>query len=375
LTFHSAYLLLESIGLFALLLIGAHEIVSRPKLLAAHLFALLCLNSMCARILARSEYGEWIPGPYRIDLGWLAEPMDLARNLTPGIFMILCHALFQDRPRMPLLLSVLFGAQVILDDIAPRMLGAPGIQTSLFNALPALLQLLFVAIGIYWIVSGWRADVIENRRKLRWIYLLLFGTLVFVMVLLERLLLSWHSAAIFQAHVALSILGTCFAVSALVMMLRSSAAIFVDPVYARPTPRKLELPPPVLPDWHRQAAIELLRLLRNEHVYREPGLTIGELAARMRLPEYRLRRVIHHSLGYRNFNSMLHDFRIEAAATLLRDRSKRPLPILTIALTVGYGSINPFNRAFREIKGVAPSAFRHQPPESPLDASTTLTDS
>ncbi len=46
----------------------------------------------------------------------------------------------------------------------------------------------FVSAGIYWIVGGWRVDLIENRRKLRWMFLLLFGSLVFVMVLLERLL-------------------------------------------------------------------------------------------------------------------------------------------------------------------------------------------
>ena len=39
---------------------------------------------------------------------------------------------------------------------------------------------------------------------------------------------------------------------------------------------------------------------------------------------------------------------------------KNTLPILTIALTVGYNSINPFNRAFRDSKGMTPSAYRAQ---------------
>jgi len=43
---------------------------------------------------------------------------------------------------------------------------------------------------------------------------------------------------------------------------------------------------------------------------------------------------------------------------LLADAEQRHLPILTIALTVGYNSINPFNRAFRELKGMTPSEFR-----------------
>jgi AraC-like DNA-binding protein len=76
------------------------------------------------------------------------------------------------------------------------------------------------------------------------------------------------------------------------------------------------------------------------------------------IPEYRLRRVIHERLQYRNFNALLHRYRIEEACVLLADAEQRHLPILTIALTVGYNSINPFNRAFRELKGMTPSEFR-----------------
>jgi AraC-like DNA-binding protein len=78
----------------------------------------------------------------------------------------------------------------------------------------------------------------------------------------------------------------------------------------------------------------------------------------LKVPEYRLRRLINVRLGYRNFNQMLHAYRVADAAAALADPEKRHLPILTIALTAGYQSINPFNRAFKESKGVTPSAFR-----------------
>jgi AraC-like DNA-binding protein len=38
----------------------------------------------------------------------------------------------------------------------------------------------------------------------------------------------------------------------------------------------------------------------------------------------------------------------------------RRIPILSIALSVGYQSVNTFNRAFREILGVTPSTYRSQ---------------
>ena len=98
------------------------------------------------------------------------------------------------------------------------------------------------------------------------------------------------------------------------------------------------------------------RVLDVERVYHDSELTVASLAARVAIPEYRLRRLIHERLRYRNFNALLHRYRIEEACALLADPQRRP-PILTIALTVGYNSINPFNRAFRELKGMTPSEF------------------
>ena len=87
---------------------------------------------------------------------------------------------------------------------------------------------------------------------------------------------------------------------------------------------------------------------------------IKPLAQKLAMPEYRLRKLIHEELGYRNFNALLHQYRIAEASRDLADPAKNSLPILTIALTVGYNSINPFNRAFRDAKGMTPSAFRAQ---------------
>jgi AraC-like DNA-binding protein len=102
----------------------------------------------------------------------------------------------------------------------------------------------------------------------------------------------------------------------------------------------------------------LRRVLDGERIYHDSELTVAALAARVAIPEYRLRRVIHERLQYRNFNALLHRYRIEEACALLTDPARRHVPILTIALTVGYNSINPFNRAFRELKGMTPSEFR-----------------
>ena len=102
----------------------------------------------------------------------------------------------------------------------------------------------------------------------------------------------------------------------------------------------------------------LLRLLNVEHIYRRPKVSIRSLADELGLPEYRLRRLIHEELGFRNFNAFLHHYRIREACDALSDPDQARTPILTIALTVGYQSISTFNRAFREVVGETPSTFR-----------------
>ena len=80
------------------------------------------------------------------------------------------------------------------------------------------------------------------------------------------------------------------------------------------------------------------------------------------LPEYRLRRAINQGLGERNFNAYLNGFRLAEVREALSDPAQRETPILTIALDAGFGSLAPFNRAFRAAEGCTPSEYRAKHP-------------
>lgn len=103
--------------------------------------------------------------------------------------------------------------------------------------------------------------------------------------------------------------------------------------------------------------------MRAGRLYADHDLRIATLAARLGVPEYRVRRAINGGLGFRNFNHYVNSFRIDEASQRLR--SERQLPVLSIALDVGFRSISSFNVAFRERHGCAPGEFRDAvPPES-----------
>jgi AraC-like DNA-binding protein len=101
-------------------------------------------------------------------------------------------------------------------------------------------------------------------------------------------------------------------------------------------------------------------LMTVERTYRQEGLAIGALAARLDVPEHRLRQAINEGLGYRNFNAFLNRYRIEDAKLALSDLTQREVPVLTIAMDAGFQSIGPFNRAFKAETGVTPTEFRRE---------------
>jgi AraC-like DNA-binding protein len=102
----------------------------------------------------------------------------------------------------------------------------------------------------------------------------------------------------------------------------------------------------------------LMRLMADERIYRHDNITIGTLATKLAIPEYRLRRLINQRLGYRNFNVFLNNHRIEEAKAALADPTQAEVPVITIAMDAGFQSLGPFNRAFKAITGVTPTEYR-----------------
>ena len=93
-------------------------------------------------------------------------------------------------------------------------------------------------------------------------------------------------------------------------------------------------------------------------IWRQPGLTIGAAASMVGYQEHRLRQLINRTLGYRNFSEFLNAKRIAAAKEELRDPAKTNVRISTIAFDLGYASLGPFNRAFKDATGMSPRAWR-----------------
>ena len=354
---------IDCVAIFVALAVAAVLLAVRPNASSARLGALISVNSAGFVAFSRTMFGGWIPEPFRFHP---SEPffltLQVLMNTTPGAFMLLAFVLFQNSlNRFPRWLLALFAVQVGLEDLIPWLFGVtthpstvPTMTDSnavlyfVFETTPALLQAGFIGAAMFWVAKDWRGDLVDFSRQLRLLLMTVIAISFVSYTLLTRLVIGYTDIGLLylhEAYQAFGILVNCAVLAALV-----HAAL------AQPRPTVAMQEPSVDPtDVLDFAGFEAAMRAR---VYHEAGLTIASLAVRLGIPEYRLRRLINTKLGYRNFNQMLHAYRIAEASAALADPAQRRLPILTIALSVGYQSINPFNRAFRDLKGMTPSAFR-----------------
>ncbi|MBA2238571.1 MAG: AraC family transcriptional regulator [Lysobacter sp.] len=133
-----------------------------------------------------------------------------------------------------------------------------------------------------------------------------------------------------------------------------------------PMPEQVAMPAPaagenpVRDDDPRFDAVEsrLSQLMGEAQLYREPALTVGQLARRSGYPEYLVSAVINRRLGA-NFWDYINRLRVEAATGCLADPADLRT-ILDIAYACGFTSKSTFNASFKRQLGDTPSAYRRQ---------------
>lgn len=274
--------------------------------------------------------------------------IDLVSLITPFWIWLFARRLFEPAPPDWLLavLGILYLTGWGLAQFVDAGHG-PGFYLIHLLSLALVIDLIRVAI------SGLNDDLVPRRRIIR-IYLpILVGLQSGGILLYELVFGNQHSNAIVQT-------ANGFLILALILfsglaMLRPDSELLVDT-------EGQKMDPPQGSDLSPSEMVlkDRLNVSMDEGLYRETGLTIQSLAEKLNTPEHRLRALINKKLGHRNFSSFLNGYRINEAKEKLADRELVDLPILTIAMDLGYNSLAPFNRAFRSEAGMTPSDFRKQ---------------
>ncbi len=367
-TLPAVFFAIDWIDIFVAVLLAGGLLVAYPRSVPARIASFIVIVSAGFVVFSRYMFSGWIPAPFRLAPGeTVILTLQVLMNTVPGAFMLLCFSLFDDsNRRFPRALIVLFALQFALEDLIPYLFGVtthPSLVPTMtdtnftlyliYEALPAALQTLFIGAALYWTVKDWRVDLVETRRLQRVVLMVVIGVNIVSYTLLTRLILTPNDITLMYVHEGYMAFNALSNAAVLLFLTRHG---FSAPVTAAADASLRADSPNDLGSSALDAAA--FDAAMKAGVHHEPGLTIASLAKRLKMPEYRLRRLINDQLGYRNFNQMLHAYRVADASAALADPAQRRLPILSIALSVGYQSINPFNRAFRELKGTTPSAFR-----------------
>ena len=282
--------------------------------------------------------------------GMLGFMLALCGSSTPGIFWLFAKAWFNDekhiRPR-DLALVLLSAVNILV-----MLLSYPdrGLVNLISGTSFRVGMLAFAAAGLWEAWRGREGDLIESRRRLRPRLVAAVGTYVVLIAFSEIAVHNMGMPHWMMGIVTSSIVFITFLFCAAMFGIRQTDLF--GPASGAPKA--------AAPKTHADDPLvaKLLAFMNAEMAHRDETLSIARLAAKMGEQEYRMRRAINGQLGYRNFSAFLNGYRLAEVKASLADPSQKDVPIITIALDAGFGSLGPFNRAFREAEGMTPSEYR-----------------
>nr|WP_010131028.1 helix-turn-helix transcriptional regulator [Microbulbifer agarilyticus] len=279
--------------------------------------------------------------------------IDIPTILIPGAFWLFCHQLCSEREAFPKWGWWLVATQIMVDLASHLNLH------HWFYLLAQPYKLAIIGAGLATLLQQLQSDLVAERRQLRIALLIAIGGYMLIVVCAEFLFSFLPTpAGIPTLHAVTATLlafGACFWLLSLSpkALEDSLPPASNDPEANEPREKSLE-------PLDEAQCVLLARL--QEHMaaggYRHTGLTIRELAEQLSAKEHVLRALINKHLGFRNFNEYLNQYRIDEASQRLADPDEAHLPVLSIALDIGYRSLSPFNAAFKRRHEKTPTEFR-----------------
>jgi AraC-like DNA-binding protein len=269
-----------------------------------------------------------------------------------GLFWLFVLTIFADWRVTPLTLAP---AAILLVSGFFMAPAAPVVTGWIWTARNVFAGLLAAHAGFV-VLRDWSGDLVEGRRRFRGLVLgmaCLFALMEVAAGLVYRADPAGPWLLLTVGHPYGGLVVAALGLALATVMLQPRAAVFGAARRGEPAP-----------DPRAEAAdrllIEKLNAVMAAEAWRREGLSIGDLAAELLTPEHRLRRLINQKLGYRNFADFLNAHRIEAAKRRLSDPAGARTTVAAVAFDLGYGSLGPFNRAFRTATGSTPTEWRRR---------------
>lgn len=295
--------------------------------------------------------------PQLDSLPFLNHVASLFAILSPGVFWVISRYYFQDKPKFSLWVVALIPFYTVLRLVGVMAEGgnvdpSPTLRF-VFFILPNIIMLGFAGHIIQMAIQGRNADLVVARRSLRLPFAIGMAVFLLLVMAVEMLLLA-------NSHINNILFALLFVLSLTFnLRLPGLAHTWLAQLESVALSGQQLASAKVLAPADTQLIERLQNIMTQRRYYSTTGLTITELAKTLETSEHHLRKTINHQLQYRNFNQFLNFYRITEASQRLLEQQH--LPILTIALDVGYRSLSSFNKAFLATHQVTPSQYRQNP--------------
>lgn len=288
--------------------------------------------------------------------------IDLPTLLIPGAFWVFTHQLCNDKEPFPRWGWGLIGVEIAID-LASQLHLHPH-----FYLLVQPLKLGVISAGLVTLLQQLQSDLVAERRQLRVGLLIAIGSYMLIVVCAEFVFSYFPiPTGVPTLH---AVMASVLAFAACLWLLALSPKALEESLPAitdaPEEPADNPLAPNTLPAQQQmlepaqQQLLDMLEQHMQNGGYRRTGLTIRELAEQLETREHTLRALINKHLGFRNFNEYLNQYRIDEASRRLADPNESHLPVLSIALDIGYRSLSPFNAAFKRQHNCTPTEYRKE---------------
>jgi len=278
--------------------------------------------------------------------GYAGEALVLMAVLAPVFFWWFGIALFRDALEWRTIYSVPLLMLLVFHGLRHGWDGTYRVAGALLHQATLVLLLLHV---VSLAVSDLGNDLVDARRRFRLAIALLLPLAGIIIAGAETYSLYGTLPAWLGPLHALMLFTLSFLFA---LWLTGTKPELFAPSTEAPQPRTDLLTPAELIE------LERLKAAIDNGVCLESELSLGALAGKVNIPEHRLRRLVGKGLGFRNFAAFLNDHRVEEAKRRLADPARSREQIVSIAFGLGYASLAPFNRAFRQATGMTPSEYR-----------------
>lgn len=104
---------------------------------------------------------------------------------------------------------------------------------------------------------------------------------------------------------------------------------------------------------------KLAQLFEEDKIYRQPKLSLKELAESLKLPVKYVSYLINN-YHQKNFHDFINSYRLEEVSAKMQDEQFKDYTLLALAIDAGFNSKSTFNLAFKKLKGQTPSEYRKE---------------